>query len=278
MKLFLVSLRTIGFGLLTAGFYALWLVGLLFIFGNEKRRYQWRNWSFRNWAKSLVIALGIKLKVQGISPKTPCLLVANHLSYLDIVILAAQFDCVFVAKSEVAKWPVIGFLCQKMATIFIDRQRPRDILRVNQLIETALRAGQSVMFFPEGTTTNGAGILPFKSALFEPAVKTNTAVAFASLHYQTLAHEMNAASSVCWWGDMDFLPHLFTLFGMTEIGAKLHFGGVSLSSTNRKQLASEARRGVQEIFVPVQSAPQTIHEVITHQEKAYATNASESIH
>jgi 1-acyl-sn-glycerol-3-phosphate acyltransferase len=188
-------------------------------------------------------------------------LVANHLSYLDIVVFASQFDCVFVAKSEVASWPIIGKLCQSMATIFIDRKRQRDILRVNQLIESALNAGKSVMFFPEGTTTDGAGVLPFKSALFAPAVKTQTPVAVASFHYQTLAHETSAAQSVCWWGDMEFLPHLLGVFGLTKIEARLNFGAELLRSDNRKQLAKNAQAAVQEIFIPVSVAPQTINEL-----------------
>jgi 1-acyl-sn-glycerol-3-phosphate acyltransferase len=247
MKPFLVGYRTLAFCLLTAGYYSLWLVGLIFVLGNETRQYQWRNWGFRKWAKSMLVALGINLNVEGISPATPCLLVTNHLSYLDIVILAARFDCVFVAKSEVANWPIIGFLCQSMATIFIDRNRTRDILRVNQLIENALLSGKSVMFFPEGTTTAGASVLPFKSALFEPAVRTNTPVVVASLDYQTLPADEDAAWSVCWWGEMKFVPHLLGVFGLTGIRAQLNFGAKSLRSNNRKQLAKaaewEVRRG-----------------------------------
>ncbi len=262
MKLLLVIFKSIVFCLLMAGFYALWLIGLLFIFASNTWQYKWRNWVFRNWSKYLLTVLGIKLNALGILPTTPCLLVANHLSYLDIVVLASQFDCIFVAKSEVASWPIIGRLCQSMATIFIDRKRQRDILRVNQLIENALNAGKSVMFFPEGTTTDGAGLLPFKSALFEPAVKTATPIAIASLHYQTRAHEPKAAQSVCWWGDMDFLPHLLGVFGLTEIEARLNFGAELLRSDNRKQLAKDAQAAVQEIFLPASVAPQTRNELM----------------
>lgn len=253
MKPFLVIYRTLAFCLLTAGFYSLWVIGLLFVLDNESRQYQWRNWGFRNWAKAMLVALGINLNVEGISPATPCLLVANHLSYLDIVILAARFDCVFVAKSEVAHWPIIGFLCQSMATIFIDRKRSRDILRVNQLIENALLSGKSVMFFPEGTTTAGANVLPFKSALFEPAVRTKTPVVVASLSYQTLPADEDAAWSVCWWGEMKFVPHLLGLFGLTGIHAQINFGAKSLHFNNRKQLAKAAEKAVRREKFAVQS-------------------------
>jgi 1-acyl-sn-glycerol-3-phosphate acyltransferase len=244
MKPLLVIYRTLAFCLLTAGFYSLWAVGLMFVSGNESRQYQWRNWGFRNWAKSMLVALGINLNVEGISPAIPCVLVTNHLSYLDIVILAARFDCVFVAKSEVASWPIIGFLCQSMATIFIDRNRPRDILRVNRLIENALRTGKNVMFFPEGTTTEGTGVLPFKSALFEPAVLTNMPIAIASISYETLPNEAPATHSVCWWGEMDFLPHLFGVFGLSGINAQINFGAEMIRSNNRKQLAKFAQEAV----------------------------------
>ena len=245
----------------------IWLVGLLFVTGAESYQYNWRNWWFRNYAKSLLIALGVELSVAGIAPTTPCILVANHLSYLDILILAAQFDCLFVAKSEVARWPVIGTLCRNMATIFITRQRKRDILRVNQAIENALRSGKSVMFFPEGTTTEGSSVLPFKSALFEPAAKTKTPVAYASLSYQTAFHETPAATSVCWWGEADFVRHFFGLLGLKKIEASISFGSETIISNHRKQLARDAHSLVSGLFAPAPTTLQSVNKsnpIIAH--------------
>ncbi len=245
----------------------IWLVGLLFVRGVELHLYNWRNWWFRNYAKSLLTALGVELSVTGIVPTVPCILVTNHLSYLDILILAAQFNCLFVAKSEVAHWPVIGTLGRNMATIFIDRQRQRDILRVNQMIEKALCSGKSVMFFPEGTTTEGSSVLPFKSALFEPAATTKTPVAYASLSYQTAFPETPAATSVCWWGEADFVRHFFGLLGLKKIKASISFGSETIISNHRKELAHNAHSLVSALFAPAPTTLQSINKstpIIAH--------------
>jgi 1-acyl-sn-glycerol-3-phosphate acyltransferase len=150
-------------------------------------------------------------------------------------------DAVFVAKSEIAHWPLIGFLSRCMGTIFIERRRKRDILRVNALIETALRNGQSVIVFPEGTTSDGATVLPFKSSLLEPAVKLGVPVCCASLHYATAAGERPAAEAVCWWGEMDFVPHLWRLFQLKGFSATVQFSATRLLAADRKALAHIAQ-------------------------------------
>ncbi len=226
--------------LLLIGF-VVWACGLPFVQWSASLTWRWRCFAFRQWARANAALLGMDLQASGAAPHETVMLVANHLSYLDVIVFALHCDAVLVAKSEVARWPLIGFLSRCMGTIFIERNRKRDILRVNALIERALHNGQSVIIFPEGTTSAGEQVLPFKSPLLEPAVKLGVPVHYASLHYATAAHERPAAESVCWWGEMDFVPHLWRLFQLKGFCAAVHFGATPLPARNRKTLARTAQ-------------------------------------
>lgn len=221
--------------------FVLWAGGLPFVQWSAALAWQWRCFVFRQWARANGALLGMDLQTGGAAPRGTVMLVANHLSYLDVIALALCCDAVFVAKSEIAHWPLIGFLSRCMGTIFIERQRKRDILRVNALIELALRASRSIIVFPEGTTSAGERVLPFKSSLLEPAVRLGVPVRTASLHYATATYERPAAEAVCWWGEMDFIPHLWRLFQLTSFCAAVHFGAAPLPASDRKTLARIAQ-------------------------------------
>ncbi|MBI1762765.1 MAG: 1-acyl-sn-glycerol-3-phosphate acyltransferase [Acidobacteria bacterium] len=229
---------------LTLGGALLWLLGTAGLAFSKTARQRWRGSAFRAWAKTMVWIFGLRLNVGGSPPAAPFFLVANHLSYVDVIVLAAQFDCVFVAKSEIAAWPLFGWLSRQMKTIFIDRQRKRDLLRVNALLADALAAGQNVVLFPEGTTTAGTTVLPFKSGLLEPAVRAGRRVAYANLRYRTAPDETPASAAVCWWGDMEFVPHLLKLFALPAFEGDLVFGAESLSAPDRKLLARRLHTAV----------------------------------
>jgi 1-acyl-sn-glycerol-3-phosphate acyltransferase len=245
------TVKAIAFCVLTAGAYMCWISGLAFVFACSGASRRWRHYCFRSWARAAAALIGIRLEMRGLPPRAPFFLVANHLSYVDIIVLASQIDCLFIAKSEVASWPVIGSLCRSLDTIFIDRCRRRDILRVNALIEEAMRQGRSIMLFPEGTTTSGKVVTPFKAGLLEPAIKSRHPVAYASLSYGVPPGEMPASLSVCWWGEMTFPDHLFGLFRLPEFRARLAFGPAPLIAPDRKALARILRAAVEEQFIPV---------------------------
>ena len=250
MRVLSALIKALAFSLATIGFYSLWLLVVPFVvfFAQIKRR--WRNFIFRNWAKTIVKVLGIKIHTNAIVPATPFFLVSNHLSYLDIVVLASQIDCVFIAKREVKSWPVFGLLSRSMNTIFIDRARSQDIPRVNALIVETLQSEQNIVVFPEGTSTMGAEILPFKPSLLEPAARGSFPVAYASLSYRTPPGETPASMSVCWWGAMSLVPHLWGVFRLSAIEATLTFGEETLQGTDRKELAQRLHEAVTTIFTP----------------------------
>lgn len=239
-----VLTKTLLFLLLTLGGAFIWLLGAACLTFSASMQRRWRGLAFRSWAQAMVRLFGLRLTVRGAPPVAPFLLVANHLSYVDVIVLAAQFDCVFVAKSEIARWPLLGWLSRRMHTIFIDRQRKRDLLRVNALLAERLAAGENIVLFPEGTTTAGETLLPFKAGLLEPAVRMGRHVSYASLSYRTPADEAPAAEAVCWWGEMEFMPHLRKLFALAGFDGELVFGAAPLFASSRKVLATRLHAAV----------------------------------
>ena len=236
--------KAVLFLVLTLGGTLFWLLGTACLAFSKIAQQRWRGIAFRYWAKAMVRLFALKLNVTGKPPAAPFLLVANHLSYVDVIVLAAQFDCVFVAKSEIAAWPLFGWLSRQMNTIFIDRQRKRDLLRVNALLSEALSTGQNVVLFPEGTTTAGETVLPFKPSLLEPAVRAGRSVAYASLSYRTAPNETPASEVICWWGEMEFVRHLLKLFALSGFAGELVFGAETLYAQNRKALAKRLHAAV----------------------------------
>jgi len=236
---------------MTAVLYAIWLAGAAVSSVSKKAATRWRGLVFRAWGRAAAVLVGMRLGVSGAPPRPPFLLVVNHLGYVDVVALAAMCECVFVAKKEVAGWPVVGRLCRSMRTIFIDRRSRRDIPRALTLIEAALDEGAGVVLFAEGTSTRGAGVLPFKSPLLEAAARRGLPVHYASLSYRTPRREVPADRSVCWWGDMTFPAHFFGLLKLSGFSADLAFGEEAISDGDRKALAGKLWTAVSARFVPV---------------------------
>ncbi len=243
--------RGFALSVMTGLFYLLWLSLMPFLLVSEKAFYRWRNFNFRNWAKATAALLGMRIAVKGRPPQAPFFMVCNHLSYMDVVAVASQLDCIFIAKSDVAAWPVLGALCRSMGTIFVDRHVRKDVLRVNTLIETALAAGKAVLLFPEGTSTAGSEVLPVHPALLEPAARAGYPVSYATISYETPTGEPPAHLAICWWGDMTFLSHLFQLIQVTSFKATVAFGWHSIRGHDRKMLAQKLWQSVTKEFIPV---------------------------
>lgn len=199
---------------------------------------------FRTWARSASRILGMRIEVEGPAPSPPFFLVANHLSYVDVVALGSVVDCVFVARGDVARWPLLGRLCRTVGTIFIDRRNKRDIPRVLALIQENLSLGRGIVVFPEGTSSEGATVLPFNPSLLEAAARAGIPVSYASLSYETPPSAAPARLAVCWWGDMKFTGHLLGLFRLPGFLAKITFGQETMRERSRKELASKVRQAV----------------------------------
>jgi 1-acyl-sn-glycerol-3-phosphate acyltransferase len=123
-----------------------------------------------SWCQHMLSLLGVRLRVSGPVPFGCHLIASNHVSWLDVFAIGAMFPCWFVSKAETRAWPVVGWLAAANETLFLRRRSPRAAYRMNAKIRARLGAGQSVVIFPEGTTTDGSRVLPFYPALFQPAV------------------------------------------------------------------------------------------------------------
>lgn len=199
---------------------------------SQRERSHWLQWCSRRTLR----VFGVRYQAAGLPPQTG-LLVSNHLSYLDILVLVSLTPAVFVSKAEVKHWPVFGWFAGLAGTLFVDRTKRSDVTRMNALISNALADGNVVVLFPEGTSWNGSEILPFKSSLLEPIVGTKHPLAIGHLSY-TLA-DGDAANDVCYWGDATFFPHLVKLMTKHHVHARVRFGSIPQPASDRKELAQQ---------------------------------------
>jgi len=170
------------------------------------------------------------------------LLVSNHLSYLDILVIGAITPVVFVSKSDVRNWSVIGWLTALAGTVYIVRERRTHVGAVNQEIEAALADGVLVVVFPEGTSTNGSEVLPFRSPLLEPVMAGNHPISVGFMHYEM--DDGDPGDEVCYWGDHTFSAHTLNLLGKKRVRGKMAFGTFQRTTDDRKELAKDLREAV----------------------------------
>jgi lyso-ornithine lipid O-acyltransferase len=188
----------------------------------------------------IVRALGVTWSASGPAP-TAGAVVSNHLSYLDILLFLAATPFVMVSKSEVSRWPFIGWLVRQAGTVFVVRGGgPATYPAVNQAMARAFRSGLPVLFFPEGTTTDGSCVLPFRRGLLHAVLNEDVPLQAAAIHYSN--------DDVCWWGDALLVPHLFRLAAMRGVHAQLRFGEAVADRRDRFELAESAREHVMQIL------------------------------
>jgi 1-acyl-sn-glycerol-3-phosphate acyltransferase len=164
--------------------------------------------------------LGIGSQVEG-EPPACGLVVSNHLSYLDIIIISAAMPCFFVAKMEISGWPFFGKAARTGGTIFVDRASLASAMSVAEQITERLRLPVPVLLFPEGTSTDGAQVLRFHSRLIDPATTAGAPITAAAIRY-VLEGGMEERE-LCWYGDEGFTAHLWKVLGVAGFSAQLHF-------------------------------------------------------
>ncbi len=215
---------------------------------------EWRNLFMNVWSVGVSHILNIRIEVEGTPPAPPFFLVSNHLSYIDIVPLFLNLKCTFVAKKEVRNWPVLGFMVKSVGVYFVDRTKKRDVKRVNELISGGMNEKQGIVVFPEGTTSGGADILPFRPPLLQYSASTNTPVHYCAIRYETDEKhgDFPAKKSVCFYGARDsFHKHVLKLAGNKRIYCKITFCESPLHENDRKVLARKLEDRVRSIFVPM---------------------------
>jgi 1-acyl-sn-glycerol-3-phosphate acyltransferase len=209
-------------------------------FAGARRLHARTAWLSR-WSRFACRVVGIRVTTRGSMPHSG-LLVCNHLSYLDVIVLSSIWPCVFVAKRDVAAWPLFGWLARAAGTIFVDRERRLTSADVVDLVRETVAGGSLLVLFPEGTSSDGSTVLPFKSALLESAVELRCPVAAAAIEYAL--NDGSVADEVCYWGDMSLVPHLLNLFFKREIRSTCSFSLPRIRAGNRKQIAQELREEI----------------------------------
>lgn len=170
----------------------------------------------RKWLSHVPSRLGIELKLKGIPHHDTCLFVANHIGYIDPFAVLMHVNASVVAKAEILRWPFVGFASYLVGTIFVDRDVKDSRFRAADMIRKSLEEGTSVLVFPEGTTTNGNKILPFRPRAFLAAHLAGVPVQPVALFYDR--------AEVAFIGSHTFLPHFIKLFKLKKIKGTVVFG------------------------------------------------------
>ena len=212
----------------------------------RQKRAEW----LHRFCASAMRGMGIEVKVSGSFPEQGAV-ISNHLSYLDIVVYAAVHPCVFVSKAEIKSWPVVGWMTTMSGTVYVERGHGGSAIKARAGMQAAVDAGLPVVFFPEGTTSDGSGLLKFHSGLLAQAMEGGAPVTAAYIRYgfrEDNGPDVSVADDVCYWGDRNMLAHIFTFLGLRGVQAEVRFAErpieFSSDALHRKQAAVEARAAV----------------------------------
>lgn len=244
------ALKVTAIGIWTAMLALIWAAGIVVTVLFPRARVRWRHRVVRTWARALSSILGMRITMKGIPPPAPFFLVANHLTYLDILLLYTRVDGVFIAKREMRHWPVLGPLAHLFGTIWVKREVRRDAIRVLDQIDEAIARGDGVILFAEGTTSAGNALLPMRPALFDWAAREQHPVHYAALSYRT-DPSVPAHLVVGWWGEMPFASHAWDVCRLRGLEGLLDFGSEPVLAPTRGELAERVERAIAARFIPM---------------------------
>ena len=228
------------------GVVVLVLVGLLILAGI----FPWASRAHRQalsmrWSRTLLATLGIRLTVSGTPPDGSggVMFVANHLSWLDPFLVLARCPAHFVAKSEVRRWPVLGWLAAQSGTVFIQRQRSRDTGRVMRTLVDLLQCGRDVGMFPEATTSDGTTLFPFKPSLLQAAADSGAPLCPVGIRYVNPDGSRNLETLFI--GETGLLHSLWAVCGARGIVAELYYCPlIESAGRSRRELAQRAETAI----------------------------------
>jgi len=221
-----------------------WTITVLFPRWSEPRRQA----TVEAWSRHMLHILGIPLQVQGQPPvHGPVLLVANHVSWLDILVMHAARHCRFVSKSDVKQWPLIGTLATGGGTLYIEREKRRDAMRVVHHMAQSLQAGEIVAVFPEGTTGEGVTLLPFHGNLIQAAISADAPVQPVGLRYVDVASGKDSDGPL-YLGEDTLLSSLWRTLAGESFVAQVRFGEVQRAEgRDRRAWAHDLREDVRRL-------------------------------
>lgn len=241
--------------------------------------------ALQRWSRQVLNILNIGIHIDGPPPArdgTGCLMVANHVSWLDIFVLNTIHPSQFIAKSEVRNWPLIGWLCERSGTIFIERSLRQNAHSINQRISTLLNQGVSVGLFPEGTTTDGKQVGHFHSALIQPAVDAGVSMYPIALRYRNEAGELSTAAAFT--GSTTLAQSIRQILCCQQLNVLIMFAPALITANeNRRTLSRAAQQAIMlklASIAPHKRKPEqrSPHQYLPSSQSAYALLISQVSH
>ena len=226
-------------------FILVWLVTAFFAtvvsieYLRHKRPGTYKFWCQQHWGRTVLFLLGLKVKRNNIVCDGYYLLMPNHRSYIDILIMAAYSPSAFVSKAEIGKWPIIGPALKWNHAILVQRDELRSLLGTMKLIKASIENGLSVTVFPEGTTFAGPGTKTFKNGTFKIAAEQHINIVPCAIQY--------ADKSMAWVGEDTLIPHVFSHFWKPVSRAEIKFGP-PISGTDYQELKTKTQQIINELL------------------------------
>ena len=236
--------------------------------------------TLKNWSRQLLIIFNIGIQIEGeqlTRGEGGCLLVSNHVSWLDIFVLNAIYPAHFIAKSEVRDWPLIGWLCRRSGTIFIERAMRQNTTMINQQVSQLLKQGACIGLFPGGTTTDGKLVRHFHSALIQPAIDAGVRLCPIALRYQD--EEGGLSDAVAFTGEMTLVQSIWQILRCQHLNALVVFTpSLKAANENRRVLARAAQEAIAQALqtivatrrVVAQQAASALPQAMFSSQSAYA--------
>lgn len=226
------------------------IAAFIFPWVDAAKRDRW----LKKWSGGLLTILHIQVQAQfDTAPAQRALIVANHISWLDIFILNSQQPCRFVAKADIRNWPVLGWLCAQGGTIFIARGKQREVRRVYEGLVTSIEAGEHIAFFPEGTTAAQGALLPFHPNLFEAAIEAKVPVQPYALRY--VDEHGNLHQDADFVGDMTFVDSMLLIMKARRMTAQLiRLPVIPTVGAHRRDLALAAHAAITAVLADMPRA------------------------
>ncbi len=207
----------------------------------------------KHWFKFFLQKLRIEKRVHGEFSSINHLMVSNHVSWMDIIVLNSIYETHFIAKSEIRKWPIVGWLSANTGTLFVKRSSMTDARRLNETIAQLLSTGQCITLFPEGGTSNGKQIAKFYPGLFQSALNAQLIVPDAEIVIQPVVisyqHNNQYSQDIPYIDDISLWSNFWMILGLEKITVDVYFTPkIPVANRTRKQLSQQAQQQIQDVL------------------------------
>ncbi len=226
------------------------ICALLFPFMNPAQRMR----QVQRFSQRMLRSLGMRLVVAGTPQAGPVMLAANHISWLDIIAIDAVAPARFVSKADIRGWPLIGWIVACGGTLFIERERKRDAMRVVHQVAQALQQGDTIAMFPEGTTSDGSALLPFHANLLQAAVSTGSPVQPIALRYSDARHALSRA--VPYVGEVTLVQSLWWIVNADRLEVRVQLlPALATGQLERREVSEQVRSRIEAALGSSPGAP-----------------------